>query len=178
MQVYNVDFKKLALLLLPTVLRKPIVFALLKSACKAFSSMQGELFRQREECNVRMTHTSQVCYLKAILNKTFCADTEASFNIVDVDNISGEWLMTYQEEHVEQYEHIIPVVSTTEATIVYTENAIHEISADFLVEIPSESGIVLDPDNDKSKQMRSIVEMYRLAGKRPIYSVNNVTNNN
>ena len=159
MKIYNVDFKKLALLLLPTVLRKPIVFALLKSACKTCDALQANLFKFQSDCNVRMTHTSQVCHLKGILNDTFCEGTEKRFNIEDTAPLSGEWIMTYKE--IEMYSDIIPLVE--EYTIVYTENAIKEIDEDFIVYYPS--GVGINDKNEGYRKMQAIVNEYRLAGK-------------
>lgn len=155
MQIYNVDFKKLALLLLPTVLRRPILFAVLKSACKAFDSQQAGLFNFQNQCDVRMKHTPQVCYLKAILKQTF----NKNFDIYDTEQDSGVWLITYKE--VELYVNIIPVVE--EYTIVYTENAINDVTEDFFVVHP------FSEQSQQYKQMERIVNTYRLVGKTPKY---------
>lgn len=165
MQVYNVDFKKLALLLMPTALRKPILFALLKSACKSLGSLQGQLFSFQSKCNVRIVHTPQVCYLKGILNDTFCKGVSAQFEIVDTQTLSGEWLITYEEG--ETYSDIIPVADNEEPLIVYAEDAINEVVEDFAVLYPQNVGI--QPANDNHKQMVAIVDQYRLASKKPVY---------
>ncbi|MBP5372436.1 MAG: hypothetical protein J6Y55_11020 [Bacteroidales bacterium] len=166
MQIYNVDFKRMALLLLPTVLRKPIVFAMLKSACKAFDSLQAGLFNFQNRCNVRMNHTPQVCYLKGILNDSFGIQAnETRFVIVDSNHITGVWLITYEEG--ETYTNVIPVVE--EYTMVYTESAINEEVEDFVVKYPD--GIGIEPDNDKYRQMVALVNQYRLASKTAKYVV-------
>ena len=165
MQVYNVDIKRLALLLLPTILRKPVLFTIVKSACKSLESLQGQLFSYQNNCNVRISHTPQVCYLKGILDDTFCKGTNKHFEIEDTQSISGEWLMTYEEG--ETHADIIPLVAIDEQTIIYTEDAIHEIAQDFIVEYPS--GVNIEPDNDNYKIMVAICNQYRLASKTPLY---------
>lgn len=169
MQIYNVDFKRLALLLVPTVLRKPIIFAILKSAVKSYESLQGNMFSYRQQCDVRITHTPQTCYIKGILNDTFCEGTTEHFDIVDTESIYGEWLITYQENHAERYEDIIPVVDTEEYTIIYTENAINEITEDFVVLFPS--GVGIAENNDSYRRMIAIVNEYRLSSKKPQYQL-------
>lgn len=165
MQVYNVDFKRLALLLMPTALRKPILFALLKSACKVFGSLQGKLFSFQDTCNVRIKHTSQVCYLKGILYDTFCKGIDAHFEIVDTQTLSGEWLMTYEEG--ETYSDIIPLADNENPLIVYSEDAINETTEDFAVLYPANIGI--EPDTNEYRQMVALVDQYRLASKIPQY---------
>lgn len=159
MKIYNVDFKRLALLLLPTALRRPIIFAILKSSCRSFDALQAKLFNFQNDCDVRMTHTPQVCYLRGILNDTFCEGTAKRFSIEDTEPLSGEWIMTYKE--IEMYSDIIPLVE--EYTIVYTENAIKEIDEDFIVYYPS--GVGINDKNEGYRKMQAIVNEYRLAGK-------------
>lgn len=166
MKIYNVNFKRLALLLLPTALRRPIIFAILKSSCRSFDALQAKLFNFQNDCDVRMTHTPQVCYLKGILNDTFCEGTARRFSIEDTEPLSGEWIMTYKE--IDMYSDIIPMVE--EYTMLYMEDAIKEIGQDFIVRYPSGVDISSnDGGNEKYRKMQALVNMYRLAGKTALY---------
>ena len=171
MQIYNVNFQKLALMLLPNVLRKHIVFALLKSACQSLVTVKDSLDEYRDKVQVRISHTSQVCYITALLNETFLSeDSASSFAIEDTQAVSGEWIMTYEENYnISEYENVIPLVDTETPTIFYTEDAIREYVEDFIVFYPSESGI--EPNNNQYIQMQALVEKYRLASKLPRYQL-------
>jgi hypothetical protein len=65
---YKVDFDKLGLLLLPTMLRKPVLYSFVRSMLSGVVSTyyQWQLFRNENLYKLR--HTGQVCYLRKVLN--------------------------------------------------------------------------------------------------------------
>ena len=86
MSVYDVKIKRLALLLLPTALRKPLVAAFMQSAVQGCNVLHGEFMRWRDEQNYRLWHNGQVCHLRAVLNDTF----DQSERRITVDDESSE----------------------------------------------------------------------------------------
>lgn len=172
MQIYNVDIRKLALMLLPNALRKPILFAILRAAVKPITTIKGKFDQYRHDVDFRMKHTSQVCYLVALLNEKFGIEND-TFEIQDTNPVSGEWMMTYDEEfdndenNINDYIDIIPLIEVYNHKIFYTEDAIKEITEDFIVLYPSEAGIT--KYNDKYNKMQELVETYRLVSKLPRY---------
>ena len=85
MSVYDVKIKRLALLLLPTALRKPLVAAFMQSAVQGCSVLHGEFMRWRDDKDYRLWHNGQVCHLRAVLNDTF-DQTERRITVDDEDS--------------------------------------------------------------------------------------------
>lgn len=174
--IYNIDFRKLALMLLPNIFRKQLLFAFVRSAIMPIKSLHERFIDNYQETDVYIRTTPQVCYIVALLNKTFLApDSEETFVIVDTEPVVGEWIMTYDENYdgnedsVSDYSDIIPLIDVNDYTIFYTEAAILEVLEDFIVLYPQES--MISYNNDRYKQMRSIVDKYRLASKQPRYEL-------
>lgn len=74
MSKYDVNFKRLAVLLLPTVLRRPRLSALATVLMAPLSRMSLELKDYREAKAYRLRYNGQTCYLRAILNDRFDPD--------------------------------------------------------------------------------------------------------
>ena len=85
MSVYDIKIKRLALLLLPTALRKPLVAAFMQSAVQGCSVLHGEFMRWRDDKDYRLWHNGQVCHLRAVLNDTF-DHTERRITVDDEDS--------------------------------------------------------------------------------------------
>lgn len=65
------NFKKLALLLLPTNFRMPMVTALFYAVMTPFNSLQVRFKQYRDEVYYALTHKPQTCHLQAVLNDEF-----------------------------------------------------------------------------------------------------------
>ena len=68
---YDVDMKRLAVLLLPTALRQPRLSALVQVLMAPLSRLHSEFTGYREMKTYRLTHNGQVCYLRAVLNDRY-----------------------------------------------------------------------------------------------------------
>ena len=67
----KIDFNRLALLLVPTVLRKPRVSALVQCLVSPIKFLYEEWLWEREQNLYLLKHTGQVCSLRKSLNDTF-----------------------------------------------------------------------------------------------------------
>jgi hypothetical protein len=69
--IFRINFKKLAQLLLPTFLRKPVITAFVNAFVQPLERLneQFTLFRVSKE--QQMSYNSQVCYLRKMLNDLF-----------------------------------------------------------------------------------------------------------
>lgn len=70
-KIYNVDFRKLGLLLLPTFLRRPVLSAIVNAMLSPIGYLHTSFSAFRNDSNYRLTHNGQVCYLRAVLNDLF-----------------------------------------------------------------------------------------------------------
>ena len=68
---YEVNMKRLALLTLPTWLRRPLAGALLYAGVSSLGRLVRELRTYREETGYRIRHNGQVCKLRGALNDAF-----------------------------------------------------------------------------------------------------------
>ena len=96
MKVFQTNFLRLVVLLLPTMLRRPAIIALLQGLVKPVISLQNRFNDSREANVYDVAHTGQVCHIKSVLNNYFELNYANGFEIEDVVT-PGEWLMTYDE---------------------------------------------------------------------------------
>ena len=68
---YNVNYSKLAILLLPTFLRKPILKAFLFAAMRPVESLQHKFLDYTNEVTEALDVKSQVCALESLLNDNY-----------------------------------------------------------------------------------------------------------
>jgi hypothetical protein len=68
---YKVDYKKLAILMLPSFLRKPILVAYLQSLLVPIDSLYYQWSVFRNDNIYKMQHNGQICYLRKALNDKF-----------------------------------------------------------------------------------------------------------
>ena len=71
MSKYEVNIKRLALLLLPTFWRRPILATLAYAMVSPLGYLHTRFVLFRRDTVYRLTHNGQVCYLRAVLNDTF-----------------------------------------------------------------------------------------------------------
>lgn len=146
---YKVDWNKLILLLLPTFLRKPVIFGYLKALVSPVESLHYQWSRMRDENLKKLRYNSQKCYLRGALNDAF--DNELRrITITNTVNKTQDFIYTQAENR--------PVylgVMWLETDFNYSGSKV-----DFLVNVPQE--IV----NTKLNEIIATLEFYVLAGKQ------------
>lgn len=73
-EFYMVVIRRLAVLLLPTMLRSKGLTAVVQILAAPFAYMQVQMVNYRTEKEKRLKHNGQVCKLRAMLNDMFDAD--------------------------------------------------------------------------------------------------------
>lgn len=68
---YNIDYKKLAVLMLPNFLRKPVLVAFIQSLLTPIANLHDEWLQKRLTNLYKLQHTGQVCFLRKVLNDRF-----------------------------------------------------------------------------------------------------------
>ena len=71
MSKYDVKFKRLALLLLPTFLRRPLIAAVAYASGIPVQYLYVRFIRWKQDTDYRLNNNGQVCYLRAVLNDMF-----------------------------------------------------------------------------------------------------------
>lgn len=167
----KIDYNKLAVLLLPTFLRQPILMSLARILMVPLQRLHDEHHAARDERMYQLRHTSQICHIKDALNREFAVgnydpttpDYTAGFEIEDINAI-GDWVMTYDE--VPAFADVHTMVEDDDYLLVYDEAIITQATQSFIVYVPK--SVAFTPSLPK---IRAIVELYRLASRKPLYMI-------
>lgn len=161
----QIDYRKLAVLLLPTFLRRPILISLLRAWMYPLQSLHDRHHDARTTRLYELAHTSQTCHIKDALNKEFgvgnydpLSSYAAGFQIAD-NNAKGSWVWVY-DEGVEKFDDEAHLLFN-HRTFVFDEPTIIEQTTSFTVKVPQ--SIELDETN--RARIRAIVNKYRLASR-------------
>lgn len=177
--IFNVDFDKWILAMLPTFLRKRVIFAFCRAMCAPVVSLYGRFLNARSDHIFNAAYNGQVCYLRAALNDAF---NTLSFEISDSDDMNGEWqyakdndpetAMPSQLHAVDEAlnndlgEDQVPEHPTP---VLYDEVRMNAAKNEFIVYVPS---IIYATQLDRVK---AIVDHFRIPSKTPIYT--SISNN-
>lgn len=152
MKVFQINYKRLVLLILPTFLRQPRIFAFLTAMTYAVSELHSQFIKNREGNLFRLQLNGQVCYLRKLLTEKL--DRRIKLSDGDTD---GDWVFALNEE--EPYQLLIE----NDGTMVYKDNLIIKNEAYFIVSVPW-----LESDEDKNNRLRSFLNEYKLLSKKYI----------
>lgn len=159
---YNVNIKRLALLTLPTWLRRPLCGALIYAGVSPLGRLLQELRAFRRTTHYRLSHNGQVCKLRGVLNDEF----DPGFRRIEIEDRessgereasriwrreTGRWVMLPRRG--------------SGAVSIHREGFSGTSGYDFWVTVP---GDIMT--TEKETRLRAIVNMYKLAAKR--YAVN------
>ncbi len=161
MSKYDVNFKRLALLLLPTFLRKPLLGALVYAAVSPLNYLHTKFVLFQRSTDYRLTHNGQVCYLRAVLNDQF-DPIERRITITEDATGTGPLMLWRRSEDRAQ---LLPMRESGTAFIVNRRGFDGVNSFDFWVNIP----VALLEAVDVTR-LKAIVNTYKLASKR--FSIN------
>lgn len=146
-KVFDIDIKKLSVLLLPISLRKSRVVALLRAMVTPLISLHYRFVGNRNHNLFVLNHNSQVCYLRAALNDSF--DIEARrIRIIDGNQYNRNYIYTRGEEKTVNLGRIY----------IYNRADYADTGVDFIIEVP----IAIY----KKYEMQALIDFYRLASKR------------
>lgn len=153
--MFEIDFKRLIALLLPSWLRRPLIFGLLRAGAVGVERVYGEFKTARAGHVFRLTHNGQVCYLRGVLNYYF----GDGFKIGSMKQ-EGEWLYAVTESGEQ-----IPVTVNEPGPgvpVVYSEQLLNMAQNDFIVFVPARAWA-------KLAEIEAMVDKYKLITKRAHY---------
>jgi len=146
---YELDIKKLAVLLMPTFLRRTAHIKWLWMLVKPLEDIFYQWQQFRTDNIYKLNHNSQVCRLRKVLNDYF-DPIERRIIIIDGYDYERQYLFTEVEQQ--------PVYLGT--MYLYRDSDYSDAGYDFIVLAPPE---LLDKDN---YEMHALIDYYKLAGKR------------
>lgn len=152
---YDVNFKRLALLLLPTFWRKPLFSAFVHALTSPIGYINTLFSKFRRTSDYRLNHNGQVCYLRAVLNDAF-DPIERRIGIRDIVESRGNNTL-YQ--HIEGRTLSLPLRETGRSVILNRRGYEGVNKFDFEITIPTFIEV-------NENRLRALVNMYKLATKR------------
>ncbi|PWA05477.1 hypothetical protein [Flavobacterium laiguense] len=146
---YKIDFDRLILLLLPTFLRKSVLFGYIKALITPIASLHYKWEQMRAENLKKLSYNSQRCYLRGALNDKYDPDLRR-ITIDGTLNIDQDYIYT-PAENLDVYLRVM---------YLETEFNYANSKVDYLVNVPR------DLMNTKLNEIVATIEFYNLAGKQ------------
>lgn len=154
--MFNIDYNKLILWLVPTFLRKSKMIALLRVYCAPVSVLYSAFLANRQNNLYKLNHNGQVFSMEKMLNDLF---DNALRRVYVTDGFTKDPTYIYTEAE-NKPKHL-------GALILYNEGDYADTGVDFLVWIPA----MLATEQTKLA-MKGQIDFYKLAGKRyKIYTI-------
>lgn len=150
---FRVDFPRLAFLLLPSALRKPLIKSFVSAFCEPVKLLY-QSFAERREANIyRLNITPQVCFLERALNDRFDPSRRGIF-IAD-----GQYMrQLYIYRTDENFPLYIHHRNDERPKYLYLRDDIQQSNGDFIVYVPSRVQFDI-------YEMRALLDLYKLATK-------------
>ena len=149
--MYDIDFKKLISWLIPPVLKSNHLPILLNAFIAPIKNTYRSFIQFKTESEYRLSNNSQVCYLTKVLNDRFDLDKR---QIIITDSSRYTQLYVYPAKDGKD------VFLGEEFIRPKTDFA--DTGVDFTVILPENFRI----DENEMYEMKSLINSYKLAGKR------------
>lgn len=160
-KIFNVDFNRLIVSLLPVALRKPVLYAFLNSLVAPIVSIYNIFIRQRNSNLYMVGITPQVCKLRKLLNDTF--DPEYRRIYISEGELN-DWTIIHSHQLFNSFDGKQPLwLSASSHYLVSRQGIASSIGFDFAVFVPA----ALHSKNNHNR-MVSLLNSYKLASKRYI----------
>ena len=154
---YDVNFRRLALLLLPTFWRRPLFGAFAFALVTPVSHLHVRFMQYRQRTGYRLRHNGQVCYLRAVLNDEFDPEL-CRITLSDSDKTD---FGTVVYRRVARRPLKLPLRADSAGVKIYRRGFTGAGAVDFIVGIPA----ALRGNIDESR-LSGVVDTYRLASMR------------
>lgn len=165
MTPFEIDYKKLAVLLTPTFLRKPVFTALVRVLMQPLTTLHDTFRTKRDDHLFNLAHNGQVCRLKDALNSLDNRLTYTNgFEITDI-NALGEFVIAYDEAMPGTW--WLDDQDNPPYTLVYDENEILVATETFVVFVPQL--FTFNGSKPADPRIVATVEQYRLVSRTATY---------
>lgn len=158
MSLYDIDYKRLATLLLPMRLRSGTLNAMLSSVSRPLGELRQELVSYRADKDYRLSHNGQVCYLRALINDKLDAELRRII-IAEPDNSESSIIMLHKRATL-LYRRI-PQRVTNSTLRIFRRGLSGAGQIGFWVKVPHELR-----GNINEQVIHALVSNYKLASVR------------
>lgn len=153
---YDFNISKLPALLLPGLVQRPLVYALLHAILKPIKTIFEDWDTFRNANVYAMAHNGQVCYMEGALNDRFDPDLRRIYINPTGENHDPTYIFTHGEQRPVFLGHIY----------IRTSQELGDTGVDFIVNVPASIAQI------SNFELRALVDFYRLASKR--YLINEI----
>lgn len=160
--IFTVNIKRLALLTLPSWLRRPLAGALIYAGVSPLGRLLQELRAYRSATSYRLRHNGQVCKLCGALNDEFDPGLRR-IEIEDSDSVGNREAAAVWLRDMDRW--VMVPRRGAGAVSIHREGFNGTSGYDFWVTVPEELWTA-----ETETRLRAILNMYKLAGKR--YAIN------
>jgi hypothetical protein len=160
-KIYDITYKKLVIMLLPTMLRRPLLVAFANAMVSPVVNLYRNFMQYRDETNYRVYHNGQICYLRSVLNDAF----DPISRRIAISDIDASNTAVFIYERLENKFKMLK--KRGEGAIPISRRGFSgSKSFNFMVNIPIElQGL-------DELRLKAIINIYKLASKR--YAINYV----
>jgi len=145
---FNVNWKKLAVLLTPTFLRSELMKSWIELLMEGINDIHYQWLQFRKSNIYILAHNSQVCYLRGALNDRF-DNEQRRIRIIDGNKYTRKYIYT-DEEQKPRFLGII---------YIHGDEDYSDTGVDFIVQVPND--IIFNIN-----EMKGLIDFYKLASKR------------
>jgi hypothetical protein len=148
--MFNIDFNKFILQLLPLMFRRPVWYAWMKSLVYPVKEIYNQFIDFREAKKYQLNHNGQVFSMEDVLNDRF---DNADRRIYLTDGLTKDRIYLYTRE--EDKSAFLP-------KFIYNRADYADSGVDFIVWVPNAIVITLE----EMYELRAKVDLYRINPKR------------
>jgi hypothetical protein len=153
----RIDWDKFVLLLLPVKMRVKAFFGLIRAMIAGLEHVYNMFLSYEREVKYKLIHSSQVWSLEAVLNDEF--DTELRrIKIEDAEMTT--LILLYPDDDEENRPAVLLQDDNTGAWLIHPDHIYQIGEYDFTAVMPGAYS------EDALKRVRSLIDYYKLAGKR------------
>ena len=145
---FNVQWKKLAVLLTPTFLRSELMKSWIELLMEGINDIHYQWLQFRKSNIYILAHNSQVCYLRGALNDRF-DNEQRRIQIIDGNKYTRKYIYT-DEKQKPRFLGII---------YIHGDEDYSDTGVDFIVQVPND--IIFNIN-----EMKGLIDFYKLASKR------------
>ncbi len=160
---YNINFKKLALLLLPTIFRKNILGELAKLLVTPIAGIHGGKYgfaKFRFDCNFRLTHNGQRCYLRGCLNELYDPLPKPEGHRIEIGEAEETTAFVIWERNNDKD---MLVLVPADSYLMINARGYAGNGVDFTVLVPEE---LITGKSSKYANIYATIDEYKLASKQ------------
>ena len=159
--IYQIDWNKLPVILLPTFLRKQKQIAWLKSLFQPIKNIHSQFLDFRSKSNYKIDHTSQTGSIEQVLND---AHDQGERRIYIVDVLFNAPVYFYNPEE-DAPVHFYNSNENEEHPRFFNESEVNVIDSDFVVILPLEFQNTYYEGSSSMIRLKALIDFYRLPDK-------------